>query len=243
MKTKLISLLLILSTWQAASKFYDPIILPSVLDVAKSMLYIFKSGELYSSIFYSSIKLILGLFSAVFAGFLIGLGMAASKFMKNILHPMVVFLQSIPVISWILLALIWFVPDIIPIFILMVNGISIISFSVYEGIKGIDKKLVEMAKLYKVDRKHLVLDLYIPCIISNFTGSLKSVLASSYKVVVMAEIIARTEKGIGSKINWAWINIETSEILAWSLIVVVLSYVLEKIVISNMEKILVKLYA
>ena len=115
MKTKLISLLLILSTWQAASKFYDPIILPSVLDVAKSMLYIFKSGELYSSIFYSSIKLILGLFSAVFAGFLIGLGMAASKFMKNILHPMVVFLQSIPVISWILLALIWFVPDIIPI--------------------------------------------------------------------------------------------------------------------------------
>ena len=61
--------------------------------------------------------------------------------------------------------------------------------------------------------------------------------------VVMAEVIARTDKGIGSKINWAWINIETSEILAWSLVVVALSYILEKVVISNMEKFLVKLYA
>ena len=243
MKIKLISIACIILIWSFVAKFYDPIILPSFWEVSKSLYNILKSGELYSSVFYSTVKLLIGLLFAVLAGLVMGLGMSVNKLLKNILHPIAVFLQSVPVISWILLALIWFVPDVIPIFILMINAMSIISFSVYEGIRGIDPKLIEMAKLYDVGERKLFFDLYLPSISSNFIGALKAVLASSYKVVVMSEVIARTDKGIGSKINWAWINIETSEILAWSILVVFLSYVLEKILVLNIKKVLEWLYA
>ena len=59
----------------------------------------------------------------------------------------------------------------------------------------------------------------------------------------MAEIISKISSGIGSNINYAWINIETEKILAWTIIAVFLSITVEMLINKILKKKLGRYYA
>ncbi len=239
-KNKFLVFFTLIIFWTILAYFNDPIILPSPKIVFLSLIDILRTKESYQMIASSFIRVLLGLAMTFLIGIPLGVGLSLSKAAKELVMPLIKFLQGTPVISWILLALIWLNIEYIPIFILLLNSLPILTINIYEGIMSIDKKLLEMSKFYKVSNKKIIKNLYIPSTVSHIVASSGIILSSSFKIVVMAEIITKISSGVGSSINYAWINIETEKILAWTLILVSLSMLIDffinKILKSRLEK-------
>ena len=242
-KNKVFMFLFIIGLWGTLAHFNDPIILPGPKLVFNSLVDILKEKSSYLMIFHSIKRVTIGLLIAFSLGVPLGIFVAGSEGLKSFIMPLVKFLQGTPVISWILLALIWFKLDSIPIFILVLNSLPILVISVYEGVIGIDKKLLEMSKFYQVKKSSIIKKLYIPSIVSHIIASTSIILSSSFKIVIMAEIITKISTGIGSNINYAWINIETEKILAWTIIAVFLSIAIDKFINKILKKRLGRYYA
>ena len=100
-----------------------------------------------------------------------------------------------------------------------------------------------MSDFYKVSISKKIRNLYVPSIVSNILASTTIILSSSFKVIVMAEVISKIDVGIDSNINYAWINIETEKILAWTIIVVLLGLTIEKLINGILRKKLGRYYA
>lgn len=228
--------------WACTSFFYDPLILPSPLEVFFSLLNILSKDNFFYILSNSLLELLFSLTSSIAIGFLLGLLISSNKAFYSLLHPVLSFFQSAPIISFILLGLIWFDTKLIPLFILGIYTIPQFTISIYEGIKGVDKKLLEMSKFYKVKKYEMVIHLYFPSIITNIMSISRIIIVNSLKVFIMAQVISKSPNTIGAEINWAWINIETSSILAWTIIVILISFLLEKVFILISSKYLRRFY-
>jgi len=83
-----------------------------------------------------------------------------------------------------------------------------------------------MADIYNLGHKKIIKNIYIPSIAGYFESSLKIVFGNTFKVVVMAEVLAHPGAGIGEKMSWARINIETADLMAWSFLVVIITFII-----------------
>ena len=209
----------------------------------KTLFIILSAKDTYIIIWNSLSRVAIGLAFSFAIGIPVGIGVALNKGFRAFLVPIIKLLQSTPIISWILLALIWLKLWMIPIFILFLNNFPIITINVYEGFLGIDKNLIEMSNFYKVSIIQKIKHLYIPSIVSNILASTTIILSSSFKIVVMAEVISKIDVGIGASINYAWINIETEKILAWTILVIFLGLSIEKMINGILKKKLGRYYA
>ena len=209
----------------------------------KTLFIILSAKDTYIIICSSLSRVAIGLIFSFTLGIPVGIGVALNKGFRSFLVPIIKLLQSTPIISWILLALIWLKLWMIPIFILFLNNFPIITINVYEGFLGIDKNLIEMSNFYKVSIIQKIKHLYIPSIVSNILASTTIILSSSFKIVVMAEVISKIDVGIGASINYAWINIETEKILAWTILVIFLGLSIEKMINGILKKKLGRYYA
>ena len=140
--------------------------------------------------------------------------------------------------SFILIAVIWFKSDNVPIFICFLMCFPIIWTSVVGGINNVDQRLIDMAYVYKVDKRYIIKDIYIPSIIPYVTTSMITSLGLGWKVTVAAEVLSSPRFSIGTKLYDAKIYVESGQLFAWTLVVIILSLILEYILKYFLQKIL-----
>lgn len=213
--------------WVILSGHLGSIILPSPLEVLK----VFKDEIFTYSGLLQTLKTLERFFIAysfsVITGILTGMAAFRWKTLRDILWPVILSLQATPVISWILLALLWFSSGYIPFFILWVFILPIIAINMYEGLSQTDTKLIEMARVYRFSEKNTFFKIYLPSSLPFLRAGMKISANSSLKVLVTAEIIGRLSSGIGSTMNNAWLNIDTASLLGWTIFLVVITHLLE----------------
>ena len=137
-----------------------------------------------------------------------------------------------------LLFLIWFDNKNIPLIVVVTSVVPIFAISVVEGIKNTDKKLIERAKFYKIKSLKIVRNIYFPSVTGYIVSSLKTALGTTFRIAVMAEVLAHPGNGIGDRMNSARINVETVDIFAWTIIIIGMTIAFEKIISIVFEKIL-----
>jgi len=215
--------------WQVASCYINPIILPTPKSVLKSLSEIFFSEKLLKEVWITLFQAFLGVFLSFLIALPIGILFGIKRKIFSIIKPVILFLQSTPVISLILIMLIWFPVRIIPLLIIFISAFPIIVFNTYEGIISTDKALINMAKVYKVPSKKILQKIYIPSLKSYLISTLNIVTGNSVKIIVMAEVLIHSPKGIGFELNQARINIETEKLFAWTIVIILLTYFFDEI--------------
>lgn len=217
-----ISIILVLIIWKALTLHFSPLVVPTISSVAGYLWVIFTSRELYEMIFITMVRLSMGLAIGVALGFTMGILMGHFKVFEGILSPIIGIFQTVPPVSWVVLALVWFGFNGKPaIFIVTTSAFPIIAISVYEGITNIDPKLLQMAQLYRFSKLKRFKHIIIPSVASYFYSGFRIALGSSWKIAVMGEVFT-SNNGIGGMIKLARLNIEPENIIAWSIIVVIL---------------------
>lgn len=218
---KAASCIIFLMIWYILSLFIsDPLILPGPAETAGRILTYFYEGILIQELYTTVLRSFLGLFIGIIIGIIFGLLIGLNRVLYLIFYPGVTFLQSTPVISWLLLALIWFSSDIVPVFIVAAAVLPVITINTAEGIRHTSPQLLEMARLYNVSKKKILREIYIPQIAGFLISGIRITVGITFRVSVMAEVLSHPGNGIGERMSWARINIETADIIAWTIIII-----------------------
>lgn len=231
-----ISLALLIVIWKISAHLIDAfIILPPPEEVIKSLFKIIKSKSFVITLANTLLRGILGFVISFIIGTIVGIVAGIFNCFRSLIKPALIVMRSTPVISVILIALIWFPTDYVPVFVSFLMAFPIVCGTMIEGVTTIDKELLQMAKVYKVSFRKQLAGIYIPSLTPFIISSAGVSLGIIWKVVVAAEVLSQPEMGIGTSLNEAKAFLLTEEVFAWTIIAIILSYITEKLfkVISN----------
>jgi NitT/TauT family transport system permease protein len=223
--------------WELSSLFINnSLLLPSPVEVIKVLIALMKKIYFWKSVFSSVIRVIIGLSLSIGIGILIGIIAAINKFIEELLEPLIVCIKATPVMSIIILALVWFKASNVVIFTSILTCFPIIYTNVLEGIKSVDINLIQMASVYKVKNKYIIKDIYLPSIKHYIVSGVLMCLGMGWKVSVASEVLSIPKYSIGVNLLNAKSTLETAELFAWTIVIVLLSFIFELTFKYYMEK-------
>ncbi len=226
---KILSVTLLIILWKISAVIIAAdIILPTPEKVLLSIISVF-NRDLLNTLFATIERGFTGFLLSLFSGLIVGIFAGLNESFKSFMKPIISITRSTPVVSVILLALIWFNVDRVPVFVAFLMAFPIISGNIIEGMSTIDKNLLEMAKLYKVSAKSKILNIYIPSITPFIISASSVSLGIVWKAVVAAEVLSQPKWGIGTNLNEAKAFLITEEVFAWTAIALVSSSLTDRI--------------
>ena len=97
-------------------------------------------------------------------------------------------------------------------------------------VEGVDGELLEMAKVYGVRKSDRLTGIYIPTMFPVFVDGSRSAVSLCVKVVIAAEVLAQTTRSIGVEMQRESVMFEIADLLAWTVVAIVLSFLMEGLV-------------
>ena len=145
----------------------------------------------------SALRVLIGFVGGAVLGILFGAAVALSRRTEAILDPTLQALRAIPSLAWVPLLLLWLGIDEAPKLVLIGIGAF---FPVYmgtvAGIGGVDRKLVEVGRLYRLGHGALLRRVLLPAALPSVMTGLRNGLGLAWMFMVAAELIAAS-RGLG----------------------------------------------
>ena len=129
--------------------------------------------------------------------------------------------------SVVLLCVLWLKADKLPIAVSFIVMFPMLYASILGVLSSRDKQMTEMIKVYRVPKSKAFFRYYFPDTVIRLFPQLVSTLSFNVKLTISGEALAYTPNSIGNELKVANINIETAEIMAWTVVAILLSFVVE----------------
>ena len=178
--------------------------------------------------------------SHIFGGFLLScalgvvLAAAAARFplLRELLSPLVAVVKAVPVVSFIILALVWLKAETLPLVIAALMVFPPVYLNVLTGIESADKSLLEMARVFHVPFSRRLRGIYLPAVLPHFRAAASLGLGLCWKSGVAAEVIGLPALSIGEALYNAKVYFMTPDLFAWTAVIVAVSVGFEKLFLA-----------
>lgn len=204
------------------------ILVASPVSVLSRLVEISSASKFWITILYSVARILLGFGLSIFFGVSFAVASSYSRVVKAIFSPLLTAIKSTPVVSFIILVLIWVKSSYIPILISFMMVLPIFWENIQNGIENTDKKLLEMAKVYSITTVKKLKMIYIPSVRPYFLSSCNIGLGFAFKSGIAAEVIAGTGVSIGKRIYESKVHLNTVDLFLWTIVVILISTILEQ---------------
>ncbi len=221
--------------WIAAGLFDNPLLLPAPPQVFRCLLELGATVVFWQTILLSIGRILLGTILAAALGVLLAVLTGRCRIAELLLAPAMTAMQATPVASFAILVLIWLERDWVPVLICGMMALPVIWSSVCTGIASVDVQLLEMAKVYRVPATRVMLRIYIPAVMPFFRSACTNALGLGWKAGIAAEVLTVPVRSIGRMISEAKLYLLTEELFAWTLTVITLSLLLQKIMVHLLK--------
>ncbi len=219
--------------WFLAAKAVDlEVLVPPPAAVLKSLGSLIQQPLFWKSILYSICRVLAGFILASAAGTVLAVLTYISPFLRDFFYPMINTVKATPVASFIILALMWFATGRVPVFICFLMVLPTVWTNLTSGLNQTDPELLEMGKAYHFNKKKMMRLIYIPSVFPYFQAALSAGIGMAWKAGVAAEVIGRPEFSIGKELYASKIYIEMPDMFAWTLVVILISMVIEKVLVK-----------
>jgi len=218
----------LIALWWLVSFFVEKtLILPTPLEV------LVRLGELiFEAVFWKSILATLG---RILLGFCLGMTLGAVfafimyrlEIANLVFAPIIRIIQATPIVSFILIALIWLPTNALPVVISGMMVLPIAWSSIATGLQSINYNILEMASVFRIGRMRMLARVFLPALNPSITAAAISGIGLAWKSGITAEVLALPALAIGRGIYDAKIYLETPDLFAWTLVVIALSFALE----------------
>lgn len=212
------------------------LVLPTPLAVTKTLLTLLGTGEFYIVCLWSLGRIFAGLMVGLFAGVLLAVLCAASRFADALISPAVSAIKATPIASVIILMLYVLGKGTVPMVATLLMVIPIVFVNVRRGIGAVPTDQREVARIYGFGFSKRVRYLMLPSVLPYFVAACRSALGLAWKAGIAAEVICMPSLSIGEKLHDAKIYLESEELYAWTIVVVLLSVLIEKGVVLLLSK-------
>lgn len=205
------------------------ILIPSPSDVIKRLGELCVTSSFWLTAVLSLLRILLGFSAGVVIGSLLATATSFSRGAYELFKPMITVIKTTPVASFILLALVWIKRNDVPGFISFLMVLPIIWANVSEGINSADKNLIEVAEIFKFSAGKKIKNIYIPSVKPYFFAGCTTSMGLAWKAGIAAEVLSQPKDSIGTHLYASKIYLETVDLFAWTVVVIILSVALEKI--------------
>lgn len=236
---KLIAILAALLLWQVVSMMLGRhILLVSPVEVFIKLAEMAVTVDFWSSIAFSFSRIAGGFMIALVVGLFLAALAARFRLAEVFLWPYMAFVKATPVASFIILCLIFLNASNLSVFISFLMVLPIIYVNVLSGIQNTDRKLLEMAHVFRVRPLRQLLYIYLPAIKPFLTSACTLSTGLAWKAGIAAEVIGIPDGSIGERLYEAKVYISTPELFAWTFVIIAISISFEKL----LSFLLAKLY-
>lgn len=221
-----------LAAWMlVAALVAQPLILPGPGAVALALLRLVCDGGTWAILAGSGVRILGGLaLAAVCGGVLAGVSVRSRTFTR-LVAPALSFVKATPVACVVVLLLIWLGSARVSIAAVFLMALPGVYFSLAEGLAQVNKPLEQMFRLHGVRGWHLFCAHTWREVLPFALSCARAVIGMSWKAGVAAELIGMAVGTVGERIYQAKLLIETADLLAWTVLVVVASWACERVLV------------
>jgi sulfonate transport system permease protein len=223
---------LILVLWQGAAHvgLISPQVLPAPSSVAATALDLARNGDLFVHLGVSLLRASAGFAIGGTIGLALGILVGFSPLAQALLDRSIQMVRAIPFLAMLPLVIVWFgVGEVAKIFLVALAVLFPIYINTMLGIRQIDPKLMELAKVIGLDRTAVVRRIILPGAMPSILTGVRYALAHAWLALVIAETLATT-KGIGFLAMDAREFLQTNVILLTMIIYAIIGVVADALV-------------
>ncbi|MBT3319915.1 MAG: ABC transporter permease subunit [Clostridia bacterium] len=218
-----------IAMWQFAALIVNqPLFVPSPLETVASLGGLIVTSKFWLSVLMTFYRVVFGLVVSLVLGLVFAYISSHFKTVESVLAPFISAIKSTPIMSIIILALVWFQASFVPVFSCILLCFPIFYTNTLSGIKSVDKKYTELAKVYHVKRARILREITLPSVLPHIYAALSICLGFSWKAVVAAEVLSSPKYSMGFNLLTAKQHLETSALFAWTIAIIIISLAVEK---------------
>jgi len=221
-------ILLVLIAWYLLHfLFPSSLILPGPVETFEVFVKML-NRETFEALLSTLLKGLASTLIVIAVGLPVGFFMGISDRMYEFLRPLVTVVQAVPVVSWLVVVIfLWGIGWQGPVVISSLSLIPVAIFTTVSGVRSVDRKLLEVMKVYRVPRRMILKEVYLGSIWPFVLSILEVSSGNVWKAVVMGEYLCG-DSGLGVLISWARQYVDVPRVYALTIFTVVLGISFER---------------
>lgn len=225
-----------LFVWQGVAWIVgNKILLEGPIGVAMRLIEDLQTLEYYQTVGASVLRIMGGLTCGLILAVCMGVLSRKQKTVEEFLLPLIQFLKVAPITCFVVLLLIWTGSENLAFYIALLVAFPPVYFNLLEGLKQMDEKMLEVAKVYRMPLKNRLRYIYLPGVKPYFISALTIAIGMAFKAGIAAEIIGTPDYSMGERIYMSKIYLDTAGVFSWMITVIFVAYLCEKFVVKLCE--------
>lgn len=225
-----------LMVWQITAMIVDNYLLVvTPWQALQALLRLAAGATFWKSVFSSLWRIALGFLLGTLSGLFLAALSYRYRIVEEVWYPFMVFCKSVPVAVFAVLLLIWWGSSMLAVAICFLVVFPNIYLNTLEGLKSADRKLLEMAEIFRLPFATRFFYFYCPALKPFLLSAFRLSLGMCWKSGVAAEVIGTPTHSIGGALYLAKIYLDTADLFAWTAVIIALSVLFEKIVFRCVE--------
>ena len=220
---QLLGLVIFLAIWEGAAHagWLNPLYVPAPSKIGAALATLFGSGSIWPHLAATFGAALGGLALGIVVGVVLGAAAAMLPLVAELLEPVMILLNAVPRVVLAPLFVIWLgigIASKVALAFLLVA--VLVFFTVFTGIRQVDRKLVERVITLGGGRGTLLREVYMPSVTAWVLGNLKVAVGFAFTGAVVGEFVAAT-KGLGYLLSFAQSTYNSALMLALVLLIMV----------------------
>ena len=223
--------------WEIADRVIDNrIILVGPTHILMALAEQVGQSDFWVTCGASFLRIAVGFVLSFIGGFVLALVCYRYKLIRDFLEPIMIMLKTVPMISFVIMLLIWVGNQALTIYLSFLIVLPIIYTNTLQGLQSVDVQLLEMAQVFHMAPWKRFMFIYRPAFMPFVLSASKLALGMSWKSGIMAEVIGTPKPSIGREMYAAKTYLQTSNLFAWTIVVVILSVLFETLFMAILKK-------
>lgn len=213
-----LAFLLVVLGWQLLTTRMTSGLFPAPMGVAEAVYEIVVSGLFFEHLAASFVRIGIGFTAAMIIGTALGVLMGSRRFWDQFLQDGLVVMISLPGLIYALLSVIIFGLGLAaPVVAIVAASVPFVAVNIREGVKSINKDLLDMARAYGVREGKVLRQVVMPSLLPFVMAAVRIGFTIAWKVSVLTEVFGATI-GIGYMMRVSFQLFRIRHILAWGLL-------------------------
>jgi NitT/TauT family transport system permease protein len=223
--------------WQIASLISPEDTLPSPYVVFRVVIFHVILGESFlAHVGATLLRIIIGFGIAFAIGMGMGVLMGTTRYWEKFFSDFVTVGLTIPSLTWAVIGVLWLgIHPLTPVFAAVMIAFPFVAVNIWEGVKDVDKDLVDMARAFDVRSRRIIRHIHIPSLLPFVFAAVRIGFSVSWKIVALAEVFG-ANNGIGYMIFYWYQMFDMQLVLAWVLLFVFIMLIFEYGIVRRVER-------
>jgi NitT/TauT family transport system permease protein len=227
----------IIAFWQALAltETWPSYVFPSPVSVFESLIAYVANGLVLDAIQISLTRLAVGYVISFFLGMTIGILSGTIKWLDETVGNLVAAIQSLPSITWLPLAVLWFgLTEKAIIFVVLMGSIFAVAISARDGVRSIPPLLVRAGQTFGASRWQMYRYVMVPGMLPSMVQGLKLGWSFAWRSLAAGELLF-VSLGLGHLLNLGRELNDMSLVIAIMLVIIAVGLTIDRVLFARLE--------